>query len=77
MKLDGLGGTSRSFTIHEMLWPYLRGMIERLVWGQEQFGGGFCGAGAEYATLPAGLKPGGLRTVGTVERLVDIDSLIH
>ena len=52
-------------------------MIERLVWGQEQFGGGFCAGGADNATLPAGLKPGGLRTVGTVERLVDIDSLIH
>jgi len=80
MKLEGLGGTSRSFTIHEMLWPYLRGMIERLMWGQEQFGGGFCSAGADKpevtgqnvgAHLPVGSKPGGLRTVGTVERLVE------
>jgi hypothetical protein len=37
MTIPGPGSTSRSFAIHEKLWGYLRGMIERMVWGQEQF----------------------------------------
>lgn len=80
MTLPGPGGTSRSFTIHDTLWTYLRGMIERLVWAQEQFGGGFCGAGAcsseeesgqiSHGTSQGRPKKGGLRTLGTVERSV-------
>ncbi|KAH0558434.1 hypothetical protein GP486_004913 [Trichoglossum hirsutum] len=53
-------------------------MIERMVWGQEQFGGGFCGAGADEdgdapnsSTAPwRGLRRGSLRTLGTVEGLM-------
>ena len=79
VKLQGLGGTSRSFAVHEMLWSYMRGMIERLIWGQEQFGGGFCGAGADKPDItsgnaPGGAKNGGLRTLGTVERSEGIAS---
>jgi len=50
-------------------------MIERVVWGQEAFGGGFCGSGAEEAqsssTAPwRGLRRGSLRTLGTIESLM-------
>ncbi|KAI9877370.1 MAG: hypothetical protein M1830_004103 [Pleopsidium flavum] len=79
MMLRGPGGVSRSFTVHTMLWTYLRGMIERLVWGQEQFGGGFCGAGAdkpgeaghiESLFSQEGPRKGGLRALGTLESLL-------
>ncbi|KXX75983.1 Transcriptional activator ARO80 [Madurella mycetomatis] len=56
------------------LWTYLRGMIERVVWGQEAFGGGFCGSGADEidsSTAPwRGLRRGSLRTLGTIESLM-------
>jgi hypothetical protein len=50
-------------------------MIERVVWGQEAFGGGFCGSGAEdiqsSSTAPwRGLRRGSLRTLGTIESLM-------
>lgn len=52
-------------------------MIERCLWGQEAFGGGFCGSGAEHSeaqtssTAPwRGLRKGSLRTLGTVESLM-------
>ena len=50
-------------------------MIERVVWGQEAFGGGFCGSGADEAqsssTAPwRGLRRGSLRTFGTIESLM-------
>src|SRR5687767_9242700 len=45
-QLDGPGGHCRSYAIHEQLWTYLRGMIERCLWGQEAFGSGFCGSGS-------------------------------
>ncbi|KAI9786393.1 MAG: hypothetical protein M1839_006853 [Geoglossum umbratile] len=78
MSIPGPGNVSRSFAIHEKLWGYLRGMIERMVWGQEQFGGGFCGAGGDEdgdvqssSTAPwRGLRKGSLRTLGTVEGLM-------
>ncbi|KXL48473.1 MAG: hypothetical protein FE78DRAFT_87181 [Acidomyces sp. 'richmondensis'] len=70
MKLDGPGAQSRPYAIHDKLWKYLAGMINRLVWGQEQFGGGFCGAGAEPAADVNPLSRKGLRTLGTVESLV-------
>lgn len=38
-----------------------------MFWGQEQFGGGFCGAGTRRPGQPNSGK-GGLRTLGTVER---------
>ncbi|EDN95489.1 hypothetical protein SS1G_11367 [Sclerotinia sclerotiorum 1980 UF-70] len=75
MEIAGAGGHCRSYAIHEQLWTYLRGMIERCLWGQEAFGGGFCGSGAE-ATLTSstapwrGLRKGSLRTLGTIESLM-------
>lgn len=77
-KIPGPGGHCRSHTIHEQLWTYLRGMIERCLWGQEAFGGGFCGSGAETtgdaqtsSTAPwRGLRKGSLRTLGTIESLM-------
>ncbi|KAL1882762.1 hypothetical protein VTK73DRAFT_887 [Phialemonium thermophilum] len=73
--IPGPGGRCRSHAIHEQLWTYLRGMIERVVWGQEAFGGGFCGSGADEtqssSTAPwRGLRRGSLRTLGTIESLL-------
>lgn len=67
MKLPGPGGQTRSFMIHERLWNYLQGMITCMFWGQEQFGGGFCGAGTRRLGQTNAVK-GGLRTLGTIER---------
>ncbi|KAI2638245.1 hypothetical protein GGS21DRAFT_510320 [Xylaria nigripes] len=69
------GGHCRSHAIHEELWRYLRRMVERCLWGQEAFGGGFCGSGADESqtssTAPwRGLRKGSLRTLGTVESLM-------
>ena len=74
-KLPGTGAHCRAHAIHEQLWTYLRGMIERVFWGQEAFGGGFCGSGADEAqsssTAPwRGLRRGSLRTFGTIESLM-------
>ncbi|TAQ90624.1 hypothetical protein B7494_g1035 [Chlorociboria aeruginascens] len=75
-QMPGAGGHCRSHAIHEQLWTYLRGMIERCLWGQEAFGGGFCGSGAENneqtsSTAPwRGLRKGSLRTLGTIESLM-------
>ncbi|EMC97806.1 hypothetical protein BAUCODRAFT_31811 [Baudoinia panamericana UAMH 10762] len=69
-KLEGPGSVSRPYEIHKRLWSYLQGMINRVVWGQEQFGGGFCGAGSEPASDVNPLSRRGLRTLGTVESLV-------
>ena len=73
--MPGTGGHCRSHAIHEQLWSYLRGMIERCLWGQEAFGGGFCGSGADESqtssTAPwRGLRKGSLRTLGTIESLM-------
>ena len=68
MILKGPAGQSRSFLIHEKLWKYLRGMITRMFWGQEQFGGGFCGAGTAGKEQRPGVVKGGLRSLGTIER---------
>ncbi|KAH8880446.1 hypothetical protein GQ53DRAFT_538315 [Thozetella sp. PMI_491] len=46
-RLQGTGAHCRSHAIHEQMWQYLRSMIERVIWGQEAFGGGFCGSGAD------------------------------
>jgi len=67
LKLPGPGGQTRSFMIHERLWNYLQGMITCMFWGQEQFGGGFCGAGTRRLGQTNAIK-GGLRTLGTIER---------
>jgi hypothetical protein len=68
--LIGPGATSRPFAIHEKLWTYLQGMVDRLIWGQEQFGGGFCGAGQQPGSDVNPLSRKGLRTLGTVESLM-------
>jgi hypothetical protein len=70
MPLKGPGSYSRAPAIHEKLWKYLQRMIDRLLWGQEQFGGGFCGAGAQQAADVNPLARKGLRTLGTVESLM-------
>ena len=67
-RLPGPGGQTRSFMIHEKLWLYLQRMITRMFWGQEQFGGGFCGAGTSTKGQRSGANVGSLRTLGTIER---------
>ena len=77
-QMSGTGGHCRSHAIHEQLWTYLRGMIERCLWGQEAFGGGFCGSGGPSidesqtsSTAPwRGMRKGSLRTLGTIESLM-------
>ena len=66
-KLPGPGGHSRSFLIHERLSAYLQNMLTRAFWAQEQYGGGFCGAGYR-STLNGGVKAAGFRSLGTIER---------
>lgn len=66
-KLAGPGGQTRSFMIHDRLWTYLQNMITRMFWGQEQFGGGFCGAGSRKAVHKS-VEKGVLRSLGTIER---------
>ncbi|KAL9040804.1 MAG: hypothetical protein Q9180_001688 [Flavoplaca navasiana] len=68
-QLTGPGAESRSYMVHERLWSYLQNMITRMFWGQEQFGGGFCGAGMKKLPPRSAIK-GGLRTVGTIESLL-------
>lgn len=67
---SGPGALSRSYLIHEKLWKYLQGMIDRMIYGQEQFGGGFCGAGQQPGSDVNPLSRKGLRTLGTVESLM-------
>lgn len=80
-QMPGTGGHCRSHAIPEQLWTYLRGMIERCLWGQEAFGGGFCGSGGSSSlimeeadtssTAPwRGMHKGRLRTLGTIESLL-------
>ncbi|OAA57229.1 Zn(2)-C6 fungal-type DNA-binding domain protein [Cordyceps fumosorosea ARSEF 2679] len=80
-QIPGTGGQCRSHAIPEQLWTYLRGMIERCLWGQEAFGGGFCGSGGSATTAMLseetsstapwrGLRKGSLRTLGTIESLL-------
>ena len=73
MKLTGPGAESRAYSIHEKLWTYLRCMVERLLWGQEQFGGGFYGGVSlklhESKSGQISWK-GSLRTLGTIEAIL-------
>ncbi|KAL7946889.1 hypothetical protein V8C42DRAFT_364165 [Trichoderma barbatum] len=81
-QLPGTGGMCRSHAVPEQLWTYLRGMIERCLWGQEAFGGGFCGSGSASTSMITeesqtsstapwrGLRKGSLRTLGTIESLL-------
>ncbi|MCJ1462554.1 hypothetical protein MMC07_001156 [Pseudocyphellaria aurata] len=68
-KLAGPGGQTRSFMIHDRLWTYLQNMITRMFWGQEQFGGGFCGAGSRRGAQKS-MEKGVLRSLGTIESLL-------
>ncbi|KAL8736014.1 MAG: hypothetical protein Q9166_000576 [cf. Caloplaca sp. 2 TL-2023] len=68
-QLSGPGAESRSYMVHERLWSYLQNMITRMFWGQEQFGGGFCGAGTKKLP-PKSVIKGSLRTMGTIESLL-------
>ncbi|KAL3474152.1 hypothetical protein BJX99DRAFT_185832 [Aspergillus californicus] len=73
MKPNGDGSHSRAFYIHDRLWSYLRGMIERLFWGQEKFGNGI-GINKPRSfdlapTASIGHK-GNLRSLGTIEALL-------
>ncbi|KAJ9634485.1 uncharacterized protein PV06_10613 [Exophiala oligosperma] len=74
MRLSGHAALSRSYQIHGKLWNNLRRQVERLLWGQEQFGGGFCGAGTttKIRELETGqiTWKGSLRTLGTLEALL-------
>ena len=72
MKVTGAGHDTRSLMIHEKLWQYLQNMVSRAFWGQEQAGGGFCGAGARKATPDPSdnCNMSRLRALGTVERCV-------
>nr|POF18614.1 putative transferase caf17, mitochondrial [Quercus suber] len=70
MQLEGPGKVTRPQSIHDKLWKYMSGMVDRVIWGQEQFGGGFCQAGSEPGADVNPLSRKGLRTLGTVESLV-------
>ncbi|SPO03053.1 related to ARO80 - positive transcription regulator of ARO9 and ARO10 [Cephalotrichum gorgonifer] len=77
-KPPGTGSESRSAAIHEQLWTYLRGMIERCLWGQEAFGNRMfpltpvvAGESQTSSTAPwRGMRKGSLRTLGTIESLM-------
>lgn len=74
MPLSGHAATTRSHHIQAKLWNSLRRQVERLLWGQEQFGGGFCGGGsaANIRESKTGqiTWSGSLRTFGTIEALL-------
>ncbi|KAE8386725.1 hypothetical protein BDV23DRAFT_138644 [Aspergillus alliaceus] len=75
MKPKGDGAYTRSFYIHDRLWSYLRGMIERLFWGQEKFGGNSMGISKprSFDLAPTSAKvnlKGNLRSLGTIEALL-------
>ncbi|KAL4998693.1 hypothetical protein BDV10DRAFT_166635, partial [Aspergillus recurvatus] len=75
MKPSGDGAKSRAFYIHDRLWSYLRGMIERLFWGQEKFGGNGIGINKprSFDLAPSSAKinhKGNLRSLGTIEALL-------
>lgn len=75
LKPKGDGASTRAFYIHDRLWSYLRGMIERLFWGQEKFDAGGPGIGRPRGLDLAGASAksnakGNLRALGTVEALL-------
>ncbi|PLB44294.1 putative C6 transcription factor [Aspergillus steynii IBT 23096] len=75
MKPKGDGAYTRAFYIHDRLWSYLRGMIERLFWGQEKFGGNGMGINKprSFDLAPTSAMvhaKGNLRSLGTIEALL-------
>jgi hypothetical protein len=75
MRPKGDGAHTRGYYIHDRLWAYLRGMIERLFWGQEKFGGNSVGTSTprslDIRPSPGQVSlRGHLRSLGTVEALL-------
>lgn len=75
LKPKGDGASTRAFYIHDRLWSYLRGMIERLFWGQEKFDAAGPGISRPRSLdlAPTSSRPsvkGNLRALGTVEALL-------
>ncbi|KAJ5832491.1 hypothetical protein N7474_000802 [Penicillium riverlandense] len=74
LKPKGDGAATRAFYIHDRLWSYLRGMIERLFWGQEKFdAGGGISRPRSLDLAPTSGKvnvKGNLRALGTVEAML-------
>ncbi|OAX81666.1 hypothetical protein ACJ72_03989 [Emergomyces africanus] len=73
MPLTGNGANSRAHSIHEKLWSYLRGMIERLFWGQEKFDGGTLPSQMpkfSFAPGQSNASNGHLRSLGSIEALL-------
>lgn len=68
-ELTGVSATSRQYTIHDHLWKALTNRVQRLLWGQEQFGGGRLGKTREMANGQL-TWTGSLRTLGTIEALL-------
>ncbi|ETN45126.1 uncharacterized protein HMPREF1541_10003 [Cyphellophora europaea CBS 101466] len=71
--LSGFSELSRRYQIHENLWRSLTSKVQRLLWGQEQFGGGRAAVGAGKVRELAGGQltwSGSLRTLGTIEALL-------
>jgi hypothetical protein len=73
MRLSGFSELSRRYHIHENLWRSLTSKVQRLLWGQEQFGGGRSAVVAGKVRELAGGQltwTGSLRTFGTIEALL-------
>ena len=74
LRLEGHAAMSRSYRIHDNLWQYLKKQLERVLFAQEQFGGGFCGAGSSARvtenTCGQLTWKGSLRTLGTIEAIL-------
>lgn len=73
MEFNHPSKVGRGYYVHEKLWNSLQKIVQRLLWGQEQFGGGFTGAGSvqtkQSATGQITWK-GSLRTLGTIEAIL-------
>jgi hypothetical protein len=68
-ELTGASSTSRQYSIHDNLWRALTSKVQRLLWGQEKFGGGKHGKTRELANGQL-TWVGSLRTLGTIEALL-------
>lgn len=70
MKLEGPGAVTRPYFVHSRLWNHLQGMIDRVVWGQEQFGSKSNGIGGQPGCDVSPTARKGLRTLGTIESMM-------
>lgn len=66
MQLPGPGGNTRGTIIHQRLNDSMHKEINRTIWGQKQFGGGFCRAGARSPNKVDHLW----ETLGVIEALM-------